>query len=92
MSFLEFEGWIGLIVTFALLAVSIFAFVNAAMFSAESYSAAGKLTKPAWLIILGLGMAVQLIGLSLILSLAAAIAAFVYLADVRPALVGLRRR
>jgi Protein of unknown function (DUF2516) len=92
VSYFAIEGTISLIVLFVLLAVSIFAFVNALMFSAEAYGAAGKLTKPAWLIILGLGLAVQLIGLSLILSVAAAIAAFVYLADVRPALVGLRRR
>ena len=33
---------------FVLLAVKIFAFVNSLLYSAESYVAAGKLTKPAW--------------------------------------------
>ncbi len=81
-----------LVVVFVLLAVKIFAFVNALLYSAESYEAAGKLTKPAWSIILGLAVAVQLlIGLG-ILNIVFTVAAFVYLADVRPALAGLSRR
>ena len=86
------EHYISLITMWAVLAVTIFCFVTALMFSAESYPAAGKLTKPAWLMILGLGLVVQLLAFSVLLSLVAAIAAFVYLADVRPALGGLRRR
>ena len=82
-----------LVVFFVLLAVKIYAFVSSLMFSAESYLAAGKLTKPAWTIILGLGVVLQLMVDGLfILSLAFTIAAFVYLADVRPALAGLTRR
>lgn len=92
MNLVALEDYLRVAAMFALLAVSIFAFVNALMFSGESYSAAGKLTKPAWLMILGLGLAVQLLGFSVLLSLAATIAAFVYLADVRPALIGLHRR
>jgi uncharacterized YccA/Bax inhibitor family protein len=86
-------GWITLAVFFVLLAVKIYAFISSLTFSAESYVAAGKLTKPAWTIILGLGVVLQLMfdGV-LILSLAFTIAAFVYLADVRPALAGLTRR
>ena len=44
-----------LAVLFILLAVKIFAFVSALMYSTESYRAANKLTKPAWCAILGLG-------------------------------------
>jgi hypothetical protein len=82
-----------LIVELVLIAVKVFAFVDSLRYSSESYSAANKLTKPAWTIILGLGLVVQLVigGLGLI-NLAFTIAAFVYLADVRPALAGLRRR
>ena len=73
-----------------LLGVKIYAFVNSLMFSAESYVAANKLTKPAWAIILGLGLVLQVLmaGSSPInlINLAFTIAAFVYLADVRPAL------
>jgi hypothetical protein len=88
------QGGIMLLVFFVLLAVKIYAFVSSLTFSAESYLAAGKLTKPAWTIILGLGVVLQLLfgGGVLILSLAFTIAAFVYLADVRPALAGLTRR
>ena len=82
------------VVLFVLLAVKIYAFASSLMFSAEAYTAAGKLTKPAWCIILGLGVVLQLIARSPIgiLSIAFTIAAFVYLADVRPALANLTRR
>ena len=91
-SVFEVEGTISLIVVFVLLAVKIFAFGSALLYSSASYEAAGKLTKPAWCIILGLGVALTFIPLGFILVLASAIAAFVYLLDVRPALAGLTRR
>ncbi|MEV7431952.1 MULTISPECIES: DUF2516 family protein [unclassified Nocardioides] len=87
------EGYLMLLVTFVLLAVKIFAFVNALLHSAEEYEAAGKLTKPAWCLILGLGVVLEVVPVGLLLiSIAFTIAAFVYLADVRPALMSLRRR
>ena len=87
------EGTVLLIVFFVLLAVKIYAFGSSLLFSAEAYQAAGKLTKPAWCIILGLGVVLQMIGSPIgLLSIVFTIAAFVYLADVRPALAGLRRR
>lgn len=88
------QSGILLLVFFVVLAVKIYAFISSLMFSAESYEAAGKLTKPAWTIILGLGVVLQLLfgGGIFILSIAFTIAAFVYLADVRPALAGLTRR
>jgi uncharacterized YccA/Bax inhibitor family protein len=86
------EGQVALLIALAMLAVKIFAFVNALTFSAESYVAAGKLTKPAWSIILGLGVVLQLLLLGSLLNLAFTIAAIVFLVDVRPALAGLRRR
>lgn len=91
---LGIQGGIMLAVFFILLAVKIYAFISALTFSAESYEAAGKLNKPTWTIILGLGVVLQLLfaGGVLILSLVFTIAAFVYLADVRPALAGLTRR
>jgi hypothetical protein len=85
----EFQGYVSLVVLLAMLAVKGFAFVSSLLFSAEAYTAAGKLTKPAWCAILGLGFAAQLILASSpfgLINLAAVIAAFVYLADVRPAL------
>jgi Protein of unknown function (DUF2516) len=89
------EGWISIAILVVLIAVKAFAFVSSLMFSGEAYSAGDKLSKPAWVAILGLGLAAQLLmagsPLSLI-HLAFTIAAFVYLADVRPALSGLTRR
>lgn len=88
------QSGILLLLFFVLLAVKIYAFISSLTFSAQSYEAAGKLTKPAWTIILGLGVVLQLLfgGGVFILSLAFTVAAFVYLADVRPALAGLTRR
>jgi len=91
----EIESIFMLVVAFALLGVKIFALVSALRYSPESYVAAGKLTKPAWCAILGLGLVVALIfpGSPIgLFNLAFTIAAFVYLADVRPALASLTRR
>jgi hypothetical protein len=92
----EVENYFSLAVEIILLGVKIFAFVNCLTYSNASYPAAGKLTKAAWGAILGLGLILQilLVGSSPInlINLAFTIAAFVYLADVRPALAGLRRR
>lgn len=83
-----------LIVELVLLVVKLFAFINSLLYSAEAYNAANKLTKPAWTIILGLGLVVQVVlgGPLGIINLVFTIAAFVYLADVRPALASLTRR
>lgn len=84
-----------LVVGLALLAVKIFALVSALSYSAEAYQAADKLTKPAWCAILGLAVVTHLIfpGSPIgLINLAFIIAAFVYLADVRPALASLTRR
>lgn len=78
----------------AVLAVKVFALVNCLMYSAESYTAASKLTKPAWAIGLGVGVAAQIVlgGVIGLITLPFTIAALVYLADVRPALASLTRR
>jgi hypothetical protein len=87
------ESTVGLIVYFVLLVVKIFAFGSALSYSSRAYDAAGKLTKPAWCIILGLAVALTFIPVGgLTLSLVGTIAAFVYLVDVRPALAQLTRR
>ena len=87
------ESMVGLLVQFGLLVVAIFAFVTALMHPAEEYAAAGKWTKQGWTIVLGLGVLFSLLGvLPFFIRLAFVIAAFVFLADVRPALRGLRRR
>jgi hypothetical protein len=89
------EGWILLVVTLALLAIKIFALVTSLGFSPQHYTAADKLTKQAWVAILGLGVLANMLFLSNpigLLNIAFTIATFVYLADVRPALKGLHQR
>lgn len=91
----EIQGAFLLLVAFVLLGVKIFAFVSSLLYSTESYRAADKLTKPAWAAILGLGLVAQVLfsGSPInLINLAFTIAAFVYLADVRPALASLTRR
>ena len=93
MGIFEAESYISLLVAFAILATAIFAFVNSLLYSAESYEAAGKLTKTTWCTILGIGVVLQFVPLGLfIINIALLVAALVYLADVRPALGSLRRR
>ena len=65
-----------------------FAFVTALTFPAQAYEASSKMTKVAWGLILGLGLLGQLLIWSPIhiLNILFLVAAFVFLADVRPAL------
>ncbi len=67
-------------------ATSVYAFVHAAMQRPDAYTAADKLTKPVWLVILGvcglLALVLQVMGMAI-----AACAAGVYLVDVRPRLL-----
>lgn len=76
------------VVLIVLLLVKGFAFVSSLLYPAQAYEAAGKLTKPAWCAITGIGFAEILIFLSPLglLGIVFTIASLVYLADVRPAL------
>lgn len=69
-----------------LLLLSAFALCHAAIQREDAFRAAGKQTKPFWLVILGVTVAVQLFLSMLLLVLACAVATIVYLVDVRPAL------
>ena len=70
----------------AVLAATVYAFVHAAMQRPDAYTAADKLTKPVWLIILaGSGLLSWVLGVTGMV--VAAVAAGVYLADVRPKLL-----
>lgn len=70
----------------AVVLTTLYAFVHAAMQRPDAYTAANKLTKPVWLVILG--AAIPLAYLLNVLGMAlAACAAGVYLVDVRPKLL-----
>jgi len=71
----------------AVLIVTVYAFVNAAMQRPDAYTAADKLTKPVWLVILGVsGLLILVLGGTLG-AVIAAVATGVYLVDVRPKLL-----
>ena len=79
------------LVTFVLQA---YAFIDAITHRSEAYVAGDKLTKQAWLIILGLGVAAHMLFWDPIniFNLAGIVAGIVYLVDVRPVLRELQRR
>ncbi|HXR42551.1 MAG TPA: DUF2516 family protein [Acidothermaceae bacterium] len=83
-------GAVGLffkLVWLAILAVQVYALVDAAVRPPAAYAAAGKLTKQAWVSILAVALVVgQLLSLFSALGLAAVVATIVYFVDVRPAL------
>ncbi|MEW5809467.1 MAG: DUF2516 family protein [Actinomycetota bacterium] len=67
----------------AVLVTTAYAFVHAAMQRTDAYPAADKLTKPVWLVILGVaGLLALVLGITGVAI--AAVAAGVYLVDVRP--------
>jgi hypothetical protein len=82
--------WFFFVLSAAAFVVEGWAFIDAITRPKHAFAASGKLTKPLWLIILGvavvLGFAGALGKLSAInfLAIAAFVAAAVYLADVRP--------
>src|SRR5690348_5549428 len=61
MTVFGLETGVTLVLQLVMLAVKLFAFINSLLWPAQAYQAADKLTKPAWTIILGLGVAVQVV-------------------------------
>jgi len=91
---LGFELTVLTIAFYALMAVKVFAFVDALTRPAAAYVAAEKLTKQGWLLILGLTVASSMLWTSPLglFSIIGTVAAFVYLLDARPALASVTRR
>ena len=82
----ELQGLVGYVLfalQVAVLVASVYAFVHAAMQRPDAYTAAEKLTKPVWLVILGVGVLLALV-LGITGVAIAAVASGVYLVDVRP--------
>lgn len=76
-----------LVLNWAVLAVTVYAFVHAAVQRPDAYTAADKLTKPVWLVILGVSGLLALVLGGTLGSVIAAVATGVYLVDVRPRLL-----
>ena len=94
MGVFAFESGLLTVLLLVMTAIELFAFVDALLRPAPAFVAAGKLTKPAWLLILAIGLVSALLFRSPmgILGLVGIIAAGVYLADVRPAVAAMGRR
>jgi len=93
MDLLGIPSTISWVVYVVLLAVKIFAFVSSLLYSAEHYRVADKWSKGGWVAVTGIAALLQGAWfVPMFVNLALTIATFVYLADVRPALAGLRRR
>ena len=87
-----FQELVFFVLYWGVLALTVWAFVDALIRPANGFVAAGKLTKPGWAAITGLAaLIVFWQGPMSFLGLPAVIAAVVYLVDVRPAVKGLRR-
>jgi asparagine N-glycosylation enzyme membrane subunit Stt3 len=83
-----------LVLTLVLFVFQAWAFIDAVARRPDAFVAADKLTKPAWLIILGLAVAAHMLiwnPLSF-LNLIGAVAAIVYVVDARPAMRALTGR
>jgi len=84
-------GYVLLFLALAVLGATIYAFVHAALQRPDAYTAAGKLTKPVWLLIIGgAGAFAVLMSLATVSVFAVAISAVatgIYLVDVRPKLL-----
>lgn len=87
--FYALQGWVLLGLQLLVLVLCIVALVDAARRPAGAFTAAGKLTKNAWLAILAVAAALAFVSLGstglLLLAILAAVASLVYLFDVKPA-------
>lgn len=89
----DIVGTVILVAQIAVLVMAVYAFVHAALQRPDAYTAADKLTKPVWLIILGVAVALaSILGLvfgilGIAIAACAACAAGIYLVDVRPKLL-----
>lgn len=83
---MQLQGLVGYVLfalTIAVFVATVYSFVHAAMQRPDAYTAANKLTKPVWLVILGVaGLLSWVLGITG--AAIAAVAAGVYLVDVRP--------
>jgi presenilin-like A22 family membrane protease len=80
-------GDIVFVLNIAVILVGVYAFVHAAMQRSDAYTAAEKLTKPVWLVILGLGILLAAVLGGIFGAVICACAAGIYLVDVRPKLL-----
>lgn len=90
---MQMQSAIMTVLTLALFVIQGWAFVDAASRRPDAFVAADKLTKPAWMIILGIALVAHMMFWApfSLLNLVGAVAAIVYLVDVRPVVRSLTR-
>ena len=88
-----FDGYVLKAIWIAGIPVGAYAFVHVLLQRADAFTAADKLTKPAWLGITGVSALVLVLfpGPQTFLWLPAIIAALVYIIDVRPRVIEVQR-
>lgn len=89
MNLLQLQSTVALVLGVVLLAMQVFALIEAVRYRADAYTAAGKLSKPIWIGICAVAVAIGILSINWPLSIfeiIAVVAAGVFLADVRPAL------
>ena len=74
-----------MVATLLIFAAQAWAFIDAVSHRPEAFVAADKMTKPAWMIILGVALAAHVL-LGGFLTIVGAVAGIVYMVDARPAL------
>lgn len=96
----ELQYLVVLVLAVAAFAIEVFALVIALRTPAAAFTYAGKLTRPAWLAIVAVAAAVGFLALPFpgflsplnFIAIVAAVAATVFVVDVRPATAPYRRR
>ena len=94
-SLLGLQSPVLLVLTLGMLALKGWAFVDAMTRRADAFPAADKMTKQAWLIILGLTLVAHIVLLGnpfALLNLVGSVAAIVYIVDARPAIQSITGR
>ncbi|MBE9403558.1 DUF2516 family protein [Brachybacterium sp. p3-SID1565] len=95
------QMWIFAVLALALLALEVWAFVNAIRFRSDAYVAAGKRTKVFWCVLTGVSMLLGFLslpypigrgGTSMLFMIIGVVIAGIFLADVLPALKSVMRR
>lgn len=92
----DLDTWVLWAIWVLALPVGAYAFVHALMQRADAFTAADKLTKPAWLGITGVSIPVLVFiridpsSFGTMFWLAALVAVLVYIVDVKPAIVGVQ--
>ena len=91
----ELDFWILRLIWVVAIPVGLYAFVHALLQRADAFTAADKLSKPAWLGITGVSLLALVLfpfgGPGTILWLAALVAVLVYIVDVRPRVTEVQR-